>query len=149
MFTYCTYVQNNSPLACHLVRIKMEIIVLMPNGPIRPPPPFLFIQFIQITSLNKRHKKSFDLVSFEDTQIESLAVAGDTSAQAGWSGFCPGPCRDWGDPRCLPWSTPGWGWGGCTHKGKGLWGLSAFSGAGSVDVQEMEQCFCGLCRRCP
>lgn len=30
-----------------------------------------------------------------------------------------------------------------------LWGLAVFSGAGSLDVQEMEQCFCGLCRRCP
>lgn len=35
---------------------------------------------------------------------------------------------------------------------EGLWvllGLAAFLGAGSLDVQEMEQCFCGLCRRCP
>lgn len=55
-----------------------------------PPPPFLFIQFIQITSLSKRDKKSFDLGSFEDIQIESRAVTGDTSAQAGRSGFCPG-----------------------------------------------------------
>lgn len=41
---------------------------------------------------------------------------------------------------------------GCSYLGKVLrvlWELSAFSGAGSVDVQEMEQCFCGLCRRCP
>lgn len=50
--------------------------------PSASPSRFLFIQFIQITSLNKRDKKSFDLVSFEDIQIESRAVAGDTSAQA-------------------------------------------------------------------
>lgn len=62
----------------------MEIIVLTPNGPVSPSP-FLFIQFIQITSLNKRDKKCFDLASFEDIQIESRAVAGDTAAQAGRS----------------------------------------------------------------
>lgn len=75
MFACCTYVGNNSPLACRLVCIKMEIIVLMPNGPVLPPPPVLFVQFIQITALNKRDKTPFDLASFEDIRMEAHAVA--------------------------------------------------------------------------
>lgn len=84
----------------------MEIIVLMPNGPVPPssPSPVLFIQFIQITSLNKRDKNCFDLVSFEDIYIESCTlVAGDTSTEGSrvlaWDVWGP------------PWRTPGWGWG--------------------------------------
>ena len=94
-----------------------------------PSPPFLFIQFIQIMSLNKRDKKSFDLVSFEDTQIESRAVAGDTSAQAGRSGFCPGPCRDEEEPAVPPPEHPRMGPERLHPHGEGALGALGFFGS--------------------
>lgn len=100
----------------------MEIIVLMPNVPV-PPPPIPLQTVYTNYSLKQEGQKVFDLVPFEDTQIESRAVSGDISARGGG--------QDTGWQRA------------------GAVGALGFSRAGSVDVQEMEQCFCGLCRRCP
>lgn len=100
MFTCCTYVPNNSPSACRLVCIKMEIIVLMPNVPV-PPPPSLFTQFIQITASNKRDKKSLIWLLLKISKLNPALCLGTPQ---------PGPERH------------GMGAGGCSRTGKGLWG---------------------------
>lgn len=102
---------------------------MLPFPPPHLTPPALFVQFIQITALNKRDKTPFDLASFEDIRMEAHAVA----VLRVWDALC--------SPQQPGTAAPIWGRGSACFGGS--------SGAGSVDVQEMEQCFCGLCRRCP
>lgn len=97
MFTCCTYVRNNSPLACRLVCIKMEIIVLMPNVPV-PPPPSLSTQFIQITAFNKREKKSFIKFLLKVSKLNPVLCLGTPQAGQG----------DRRELRCVPGCDTGW-----------------------------------------
>lgn len=82
----------------------MEIIVLMPNAPVPSlpspsSPPVLFLQFIQITALNKRDKTPFDSASFEDIRMEAHAVA----VLRVWDALCSPELLQFGEgaPRAL------------------------------------------------
>lgn len=110
MFTRCTYVRNNSPLACRLVCIKMEIIVSMPNVPV-PPPPSLFIPFIQITASNKRGKKSLIRFLLKTSKLNPVLCLGTPRAGLGEEGDRGGlRCHTGGDREAA--TAPGRGCGG-------------------------------------
>lgn len=103
MFTCCTYVRNNSPSARRLVCIKMEIIVSMPNVPV-PPPPSLFIQFIQITASNKRDEKSLIRFLLKIPKLNPVLCLGTPQAGLGEEGTGGAPvsrCCDTGRAREL------------------------------------------------
>lgn len=76
----------------------MEIIVLMPNVPV-PPPPSLFIPFIQITASNKREKESLMRFLLKASKLNPVlrlgtARAGLGEEGTGDSGVSPGPTRE-------------------------------------------------------
>lgn len=120
----------------------MEIIVLMPNVPV-PPPPSLFIEFTQITASNGRHKKSLIRFLLKTSKLNPVLCLGTPQAGLGEEG-------DRGDTLGCPQAVTRDGSGARPPRegAGGLRGLRVSSGAGSVDVQEMEQCCCGLCRLC-
>lgn len=106
MFTCCTYVRNNSPLACRLVCIKMEIIVLMPNVPV-PPPPSLSYSLYK-SQPQTRGTKRFLL---KIPRLNPVLCLGTPQAGLGEEG-------DRGELRCVPWCHTGWDREAAAGKGR-------------------------------
>lgn len=123
MFTCCTYVRNNSPSARRLVCIKMEIIVLMPNVPV-PPPPTLFIEFTQITASNERRKKSLIRFLLKTSKLNPVLCLGTPQAGLGEEG-------DRGDTLGCPQAVTrdGSGAAAAPGRGRGAPGAPGFLGS--------------------